>query len=109
VAASDIYLGGQTIKAGETILMVLAAANLDPEVFKDPLKFDLMRANNGQHLTFGLGGHNCVAKYFNIGIAADTCRFLVDKYQDINILQKGIAYGPKLNVKLPEQLMIGLS
>jgi cytochrome P450 len=108
IAVNDICLGGETIKKGEAILIILAAANLDDEVFKDPNKFDLTRANNDQHLTFGLGGHNCVAKYLSIGMAADTCRFLTDNYQNINILQNVFNYEPQLNVRLVKQLMISL-
>jgi len=109
VAVRDICLGKEVIKAGETVMIVLAAANLDPDVFKQPSKFYLARGNNDQHLTFGLGGHNCIAKYLSIGMAADTCRFLANNYQNINILQKEFTYEPQLNVRLIRQLMINLS
>ena len=109
VAVRDICLGGEIIRAGETIQIVLAAANLDPDVFKDPDKFDLTRSNNEQHLTFGLGGHNCIARYLSTGMTANTCRFLENKYQNINILQKELSYEPQLNVRLVKQLMVNLS
>jgi len=109
VAVRDICLGGEIIGTGETIQIVLAAANLDPDVFKEPDKFDLTRSNNEQHLTFGLGGHNCIAKYLSIGMAANTCRFLEKKYQSINILQKEFSYESQLNVRLVKQLMVNLS
>lgn len=109
VATKDILLGGKTIKAGETISIVLAAANLDPAVFKDPEKFDITRGNIEQHLTFGLGGHNCVARYLNINMAADACNFLMNRYQHIDILQKEFNYEPKLNVRLISRLMVSLS
>jgi cytochrome P450 len=109
VAVRDICMGGEIIGAGETIQIVLAAANLDPDVFKDPDKFDLTRSNNEQHLTFGLGGHNCIAKYLSIGMAANTCRFLENNYQSINILQKEFSYESQLNVRLVKQLMVNLS
>jgi cytochrome P450 len=109
IAADDIDMGAQTIRAGETILVVLAAANLDEKVFKNPCDFDMIRPGNEQHLTFGAGDHNCVAKYFNIAMAADVCRFLINKYQNITILQKEFCYEPKLNVRLIKQLMISFS
>jgi len=109
IANKDICLGNETIKAGETILIVLAAANLDYRVFKDPGQFDLMRGNNDAHLTFGAGGHNCLAKYFSIGLVADTCRFLVNNFQNITILQKEFSYEPQLNVRLVKQLSVKLS
>jgi len=109
IANKDISLGSETIKAGETILIMLAAANLDDRVFKDPGLFDLMRSNNDVHLTFGAGGHNCIAKYFSIGLAVDTCRFLVSNFQNITILQKEFSYEPQLNVRLVKQLLVKLS
>jgi cytochrome P450 len=76
IAIKDILAGNQLIKAGEIILVVLAAANLDPQVFKAPELFDLSRNNNDQNITFGLGRHNCIAKYTMIDMAAETCLFL---------------------------------
>jgi len=109
VVVEDIRLGGQLLKAGETVLIVLAAANLDYRIFEHPEKFDLMRANNDQHLTFGLGGHSCIAKYLSIGIAADTCKFLTNNYQNIRILQKEFSYEPQLNVRLVRQLVVSFA
>ncbi len=108
LAATDIAIGGQTIKAGETILVVLAAANLDENVFTNPAQFDLTRGNNDQHLTFGLGGHNCLAKHLCIDMAADVCRFLEENYGHIQILQREFTYETQLNVRLVKQLMISL-
>jgi len=109
VAARDISIGGQTIKERDTVMVVLAAANLDDSVFIKPDEFDVMRSNNHEHLTFGLGGHNCVAKYFCIDMAVDVCRFIADNYPRIRILQKEFIYEPQLNVRLVKQLMVGLS
>jgi cytochrome P450 len=37
----------------------MSAANRDPRVFADPDRFNLGRANAGEHLTFGYGIHFC--------------------------------------------------
>jgi len=108
LAVVDISLGGQTIKAGETVMIVLAAANLDPEVFNNPRQFDIMRDNNDKHLTFGLGGHNCLAKYFSIDMAAEACRYIADKYPSTRLLQNEFTYEPQLNVRLVKELVVSL-
>ena len=38
---------------------MLGAANRDPQVFADPDRLDLRRAE-GRHLSFGMGAHYCV-------------------------------------------------
>lgn len=109
IAVNDISIDGQTIKAGEIILIVLAAANMDEKVFANPSQFDLTRENNVQHLTFGLGGHNCLAKYFCVDMAAEVCTFLAGNFSRIQILQKEFTYEPQLNVRLVKQLMVSFS
>ncbi|CAN5646827.1 cytochrome P450 [soil metagenome] len=52
-------LGDQRIAKGETVFMLWASANRDPEVFADPDAVILERDPN-RHLTFGIGGHRCL-------------------------------------------------
>lgn len=56
----DIALDGATIPAGSQVLLLFGAANRDDEIFADPDRFDLNRANKEQHLGFGRGIHFCV-------------------------------------------------
>ncbi len=58
-AFNDVEIGGQTVKAGERVLAVLAAANRDPAVFPQPDTFDIQRSG-AHHLAFGGGIHFCV-------------------------------------------------
>jgi cytochrome P450 len=58
VARADVDLGGKTIGKGEPVLALLAAANRDPELFTDGLRFDVGRRPN-PHLSFGAGVHRC--------------------------------------------------
>jgi cytochrome P450 len=109
VAIKEILIGGQLIKAGQSILIVMAAANLDACIFKEPDLYNPERGNNEQHLTFGIGAHNCLAKYLTIDMAAETCSFLTEKYKHISVLQHELRYEPRLNVRLVKELMINLS
>jgi cytochrome P450 len=58
VAAVDAELGGKTIKKGQAVMAVMAAANRDPERFPDPDRFDIARQDN-RHLAFGYAAHFC--------------------------------------------------
>jgi cytochrome P450 len=57
-AVVDLELDGRHIRAGDRVLLVLGAANRDPEAFEDPDRLDVARARN-PHLAFGLGTHAC--------------------------------------------------
>lgn len=55
----DVDLGGVRVSKGEKIMVMLAAANMDPEVFDHPERLDLERRPN-PHLAFGTGIHFCL-------------------------------------------------
>ncbi len=57
--AHAVELHGRTIRPGEPVTLVYAAANRDPEVFADPDAFLLGRPNIAAHLAFGRGRHAC--------------------------------------------------
>jgi cytochrome P450 len=61
-AAADIEIDGTTIPAGEHIVVSWAAANLDPEVFPDPLTVDFDRKGN-RHIAFASGFHRCLGSH----------------------------------------------
>ncbi len=56
----DTEVDGHTLKAGNLVILYLAGANRDPEVFPDPHRFDVTRENAGKHLSFSGGRHFCL-------------------------------------------------
>ncbi|UYQ62531.1 cytochrome P450 family protein [Streptomyces peucetius] len=58
-ATEPLTVGGQRIAAGDPVLVVLAAADRDPERFDSPDTLDLSRTDN-QHLGYGHGIHYCL-------------------------------------------------
>ena len=58
IAPEDVELGGKLIHKGESCLVVMGAANRDPERFPDPDRLDLTRPDN-RHVAFGWAGHFC--------------------------------------------------
>jgi pimeloyl-[acyl-carrier protein] synthase len=57
-AAEDLQLGGKTIRKRQVVMVVMGAANRDPERFPDPDRVDLARRDN-RHVAFGWGPHFC--------------------------------------------------
>ncbi|HVV87552.1 MAG TPA: cytochrome P450 [Kofleriaceae bacterium] len=54
-----VELGGQTLRAGDPVWLLVGAANRDPAVFDDPETLDVRR-KPARNLTFGFGAHFCV-------------------------------------------------
>jgi cytochrome P450 len=59
-AAADVELRGQTIRRGELVIVVLGAADRDPERFAAPDTLDLAAERDSRHLGFGRGSHFCL-------------------------------------------------
>lgn len=58
-ASRDLELHGRSIRRGEFVLPLLAAANCDPDHFTDPETFNISRDPN-PHMSFGTGIHVCL-------------------------------------------------
>lgn len=58
-ALKDVEVDGVSFKRGDKVSLILAAANLDPAKFPDPLAFNPAR-NEGANLSFGAGIHFCI-------------------------------------------------
>lgn len=59
VAKRNFTFGGQQIREGERIYLLLGSANRDPEAFDEPDELVLDRRPN-PHLAFGTGSHFCL-------------------------------------------------
>lgn len=59
LATEDLEVQGQPMRAGEVILVLIAAANRDPAIFDDPDTYDITRGST-THLGFGHGIHYCL-------------------------------------------------
>jgi cytochrome P450 len=59
ILKADLQLGGKELRAGQVVLLLLGAANRDPEQFPDPDRLDVGRPDN-KHVAFGLGPHFCL-------------------------------------------------
>jgi cytochrome P450 len=58
----EVELEGARMLPGDMLKLMLPAANLDPNEFPEPEKFDLNRENN-VHIAFGVGPHRCLGSH----------------------------------------------
>jgi cytochrome P450 len=105
VAKGPIPVGGLTADAGALVLLLLAAAGRDPEMYPDPDRFDIRRGASG-HLAFAAGPHFCLgAPLARLEATVAVRAFatgLIRPELDENLL----AYKPNLNLRGPEQLVV---
>jgi len=59
-ALRDTEVAGMRVPAGQRVVTLLAGANRDPEVFRDPHTVDVGRSNAKDHLSFSGGRHYCL-------------------------------------------------
>ncbi|HVC68842.1 MAG TPA: cytochrome P450 [Acidimicrobiales bacterium] len=83
-ATRDVELHGQTIKAGQNVLLLYPAANRDPSVFDDPETFDIHRTPN-DHVAFGFGAHLCLGHRLARAELAGMVDRLIDRFDDLAI------------------------
>lgn len=59
LAARDVEMGGERIRAGDKVVLLVGSANRDERVFEDPDRYDLGRDTTAS-LAFGRGTHFCL-------------------------------------------------
>ena len=58
IATEDMQFEGKTLRKGQQAILLLGAANRDPEVFERPDDVVIDREHN-RHIAFGVGIHRC--------------------------------------------------
>jgi cytochrome P450 len=80
----DAEVGGAQLRAGDRVVLLFGAANLDQRRFPDPERFDLDRPAGG-NLGWGNGPHTCVGIHLAKLEMAALLRALVDQVETIEI------------------------
>ena len=60
IATEDVELQGQSIKAGDKVVMWYISGNRDESVINDPETLTVGRSQPRRHLSFGFGIHRCL-------------------------------------------------
>ncbi|HEU4370666.1 MAG TPA: cytochrome P450 [Methylomirabilota bacterium] len=93
-------VAGQAMKPGDTVLVVLAAANLDPAANPHPDQFDPLR-RVPRSFTFGLGAHACPGEVIATTIARTGVESLLAAGVDPERLAGRVTYRPSANMRIP--------
>ncbi len=83
-AIENLEISGHTIRAGEQVLLLLGAANRDPNHFADPEELDIGREDTS-HIAFGRGLHHCLGAPLARLEAAATLQALLARFSRIEL------------------------
>jgi cytochrome P450 len=88
-------VAGQSLRAGERALFVLAAANHDPQAFEDPDTLKLDRSPN-RHVSFGTGIHQCLGAPLARLEAQVAIPEFVRRFPDYRVTNRDVEWVPLL-------------
>jgi cytochrome P450 len=84
-AGCDVEIAGHHTAAGDMVALLLGGANRDPQVFTDPARFDITRANARDHLAFASGVHACLGAALARIEGVTALRALFDTFPDLRL------------------------
>jgi cytochrome P450 len=108
VAVAPIPLGDVTIPAGGRVVVLLAAANRDPERYARPDEFDPSRSGPAA-LTFGGGHRPCPGDAHALALAAGVIEGLDVLGAILTTPPYVIDYEPRANLRIPTDLVVRLA
>jgi cytochrome P450 len=98
--SADGDVCGHELRAGDMIVVLLAAANRDSQANPEPDRFQLRRADR-RLFTFGVGTHACPGDVFALAIAEAGVAALIDAGIDLERLQENFTYRASANTRIP--------
>lgn len=104
-ATAEIRVGGCTIRAGERVVLLLAAGNRDPRRFADPEVFWPERPDNA-HLAFGGGVHYCFGAALARMEAQAALAAFATRLRNPRLVEEVPRYRPNMLLRGPAELPV---
>jgi hypothetical protein len=104
VLHEDCEFGGKTIRKDTPVLAILAAANRDPAVFREPDRFDIERTPN-EHLAFGGGAHFCLGAHLARMEGQIAISTLLRRFNRLELVSDHVEWGRSL-FRVPARLPV---
>ena len=98
IAAQDVERHGKTIRQGDRIRWIMAAANRDPRAFDDPDRFDIRRKPN-PHVSFGAGIHYCLGASLARIEGQEVFRALAERFASLRLETEELEYAPSIQFR----------
>jgi cytochrome P450 len=98
VAAEDLEVGERTIRAGDTVILHLGAANRDPRQFPAGGTLDLDAATT-RHLAFAWGPHFCLGAPLARAEATIALPLLLERVPDLELTRDDVTWRENMSIR----------
>jgi cytochrome P450 len=98
IAAEDVERHGKTIRKGDRLRWIMAAANRDPRAFADPDRFDIARQPN-PHVSFGAGIHYCLGASLARIEGQEVFSALAERFPALRLESDELEYQPSIQFR----------
>ncbi|TCO61126.1 cytochrome P450 [Actinocrispum wychmicini] len=105
IADRDRTVCGIELKQGEPLVVMLGAANRDPDVFTDPDEFDITRSDN-PHVAFAHGAHFCLGAALARAELQIVLPRILDRFPNLRLAEDEIEWQPTLDFRGPNRLLV---
>jgi cytochrome P450 len=107
VAREPCQIGDALALPGDTVLLLLGAANRDPDVYPDPDRFDIGRKHGAPHLAFSAGPHFCLGA----GLARLEVAIVLELFSTLlaEPALRDVSYKHNLNLRGPDRLVVDIA
>lgn len=102
----DVTVGGVEIAAGSLVFLLSGTASYDPGKFPEPERFDVHRANAGDHIGFGKGRHFCLGAPLARAEARIALKVLYERLPTLRAVPQKIKFVEALQVFLLRHLEV---
>jgi cytochrome P450 len=105
IAVRDQEIRGVSVRAGQPLILLIGAANRDPDVFGDPDRFDITRAD-GPHVGFAPGAHYCLGGALARAEMRAVLPRLFARYPAARLAEAPVEWQPTLDFRGPTRLLV---
>ena len=101
----QVEIAGVEVPEGARLLLLLASANRDENVFEDPNEFDIRRENASKHIAFSHGIHFCLGAPLARLEARIALELLTQRLPDLRLSpDQQFEFDPNISFRGPKQL-----
>jgi cytochrome P450 len=105
IAAQNVELRGKTIRQGDRLRWIIAAANRDPAAFPNADRFDIERHPN-PHVSFGSGIHYCLGTTLARVEGQEVFRALSERFPGLELEPQEFEYQPSIQFRSLKRLAV---